>query len=331
MGFNVNNPRISVILPVYNGAADLKKAIDSILAQTFIDFELIIINDGSTDESANIIDSINDQRVIVVHQQNAGLAASLNRAIEMARGVFVARQDQDDISLATRLACQLEYMEKNPRCALLGTRAEIWVGDCKTMRVHDHPVDDASLRFELLFNNPFVHSSVMLKKSALEAIGSYTTDPDRQPPEDYELWSRLARHYMIANLPERMTIYREVPESMSRVGPNPFLDKLVMISAENIAAMLNLSEPTTVTRDVAALTHGAYNCLSSKPDIKSMCDCVHRAGRRIDAASDSSDVLQRTENRIKCLRHQYLACRYKANWLRPFARFARNLQLKLMQ
>ncbi len=325
----MNSPLVSVVLPVYNGAAYLASAVDCILKQTFADFELIVINDGSTDASAALLAEIHDPRVIVVHQKNAGLAASLNRAIEMARGPYIARQDQDDISMPTRLACQFEFMETHPKCALLGTRAEIWVGDQKTERAHDHPVEDASLRFELLFNNPFVHSSVMLRKSSLDEVGLYATDSARQPPEDYELWSRIARHAMIANLPERMTIYREVPKSMSRVGRNPFLEKLVVISSENIAAILGLTGPSSVTGDIAAMTHSAYDCLSAKPDLKSMCDYVYKAGLRIHAGSGESDVLQRAEFRVKCLRHQYLAYRYKADWLRPFVRFTRTMKMRI--
>ena len=138
--------------------------------------------------------------------------------------------------MPTRLEKQVAFLEAHPDCAMVGTRAEIWVGGQKTSRVHDHPTDNAALQFELLFDSPFVHSSVLLRKSALDAVGHYTTDPARQPPEDYELWSRIARRYKVANLPERLTIYREVPNSMSRARPPRFIDNIVAISAENLAA-----------------------------------------------------------------------------------------------
>ena len=188
----------------------------------------------------------------------------LNHGLELARGRYIARQDQDDVSDPTRLAKQVAFMEANPECGLLGTRAQIWVGDTPTQRAHDHPIDNATLQLDLMFNNPFVHSSVMMRRSALNAVGGYTTDPSRQPPEDYELWSRISRRYLIANLPERLLIYRETPNSMSRVGPNPFLDKLVLITSENIAYHAGLDSPDQRCRDAGALVHAAYHKVSRR-------------------------------------------------------------------
>src|SRR5688500_9607984 len=120
-----NSPIISVVLPVYNSENYIKEAIDSILNQTFKDFELIIINDGSVDRSAEVIQAIKDSRIVYVDQQNSGLAATLNRGIQMARGKYIARQDNDDISIPERLDMQVNFMENNPGVALLGTCAEI--------------------------------------------------------------------------------------------------------------------------------------------------------------------------------------------------------------
>lgn len=302
-------PQVSVVLSVRNGAGDLPRAVASILQQTFTDFELIAINNGSTDGTGEVLDRLNDPRVRVVHQEDMGLAGALNRGIGLARGQYIARQDHDDLALPSRLARQVAFMEANPRCALLGTRAEIRTGDRPAFRFHDHPTGDASLRFELLFNNPFVHSSAMLRKSAVEAAGGYSTDPMRQPPEDYELWSRLARRWEIANLPERLTVYRETAGSMSRTH-RPFLDKLVLISAENLAAAVGGSAPSNLHRDIAALTHGAFAMLSPAPDIERMCKTVEEAGARIHARAPDSDVPGRVVERIKSLRRRYWRARY---------------------
>lgn len=301
---------VSVVLPVRNGAADLPRAVASILEQTFTDFELIAVNNGSTDGTAEILDRLSDPRVRVVYQENIGLAAALNRGISLARGRYIARQDHDDLAMPTRLARQVAFMEANPGCALLGTRAEISTGDRPAYRFHDHPADDAALRFELLFDNPFVHSSVMLRKSAVEAAGGYSIDPMRQPPEDYELWSRLARRWEVANLPERLTVYRETRGSMSRTTNNPFLDKLVLISAENLAAAVGESAPGAVHRDIAALTHGAFALMSRAPDIEVMCRTIDEAGARIHARATGSDVPLRAAQRIRNLRRRYLQARY---------------------
>jgi glycosyltransferase involved in cell wall biosynthesis len=239
----MNTPLVSVLMPVYNGAADLRRALDTVLGQTFRDFEVIAINDGSKDESAALLDAVDDPRVRVIHQDNMGLAATLNRGLAMARGGLIARQDQDDLSHPERFAKQVAYLNAHPDCILLGTAAEIWVGDEPTERSHDHPTEHALLAFDLLFNNPFVHSSVMMRRDSVLGIGGYTTDKSRQPPEDYELWSRLARKGRVANLPERLLVHREVPQSMSRTGPNPFLDRLVSLSAENLAFANGLTQP----------------------------------------------------------------------------------------
>jgi len=144
-------------------------------------------------------------------------------------------------------------------------------------RFHRHPVDELNLRYQLLFNNPFVHSSVLLRRSALLQVGGYTTDPDRQPPEDYELWSRLSRIGSMANIGEVLMTYREIPGSMSRLGPSPFKRRLVMICAENIAAATGLPSDDSSIRAIAALTHGEDWELQQRPDFARMKDILLEA------------------------------------------------------
>jgi glycosyltransferase involved in cell wall biosynthesis len=299
----MTSPLVSVVCSVHNGAADLPTAVDTILTQTFADFELIAINNGSTDGTAAVLDSLRDPRVRVIHQDDMGLAAALNRGIALARGRYIARQDHDDWARPTRLEKQFAFLEANPDCALVGTRAEIWVGNRKTRRAHDHPTDNAALQFELLFDNPFVHSSMMLRKSALDTVGHYTVDPARQPPEDYELWSRIARCYRVANLPERLTIYREVPNSMSR--NTSFIDKVVTISAENLAAAVGAGSPGRDHWDIAALNHRAFARLSANCDLESMCRTIRDAGDRILANSSDSDRSARVMQRIDNVHHAF--------------------------
>jgi len=295
-------PLVSVVLSARNGAADLPKAIDTILTQTFSDFELIAINNGSTDGTAAVLDGIRDPRLKVIHQDDMGLAAALNRGIALARGQYIARQDHDDWAKPTRLEKQVAFLEANPDYAMVGTRAEIWVGDKKTKRTHDHPTDNVALQLELLFDNPFVHSSMMLRKSALDAVGGYSIDPLRQPPEDYELWSRLARRHKVANLPERLTIYREIPGSMSRVGASPFQEKVRLLSAENLAHAVGAVDPGQPHRDIAALIHRAFHAVSAELDIEQLCGVVREAGNRVAVGTSDSGTQARIEARIAALR-----------------------------
>src|SRR5688572_15659262 len=229
-------PAVSVVLPVYNCPRYVGDAIESVLSQTFSDLELIVIDDGSTDETPSVLGRFAGMaRVTLLAHANRGLAGTLNRGIELARGRYIARQDQDDFCHPKRLERQVAYLDDQPHCALVGTWAEIWSENQPTGRQHRHPSDTASLKYQLLLNNPFVHSSVMIRKAALDRVGMYCTDRMRQPPEDFELWSRIARENEVANIPEVLQVYRELPGSMSRDGAAPFLKRLVTISAENIA------------------------------------------------------------------------------------------------
>jgi cellulose synthase/poly-beta-1,6-N-acetylglucosamine synthase-like glycosyltransferase len=299
----ISTPDVSVVLSVRNGGADLPKAIESILTQTFTNFELIAIDNGSTDETGAYLDSIPDPRVRVFHQADAGLAAALNRGIALARGRYIARQDHDDLADSSRVAKQVEFLDAHADHALVGTCAEIWVGEKPSGRFHDHPTNDHILRFNLLFNNPFVHSSMMIRKSALDRVGVYTTDPARQPPEDYELWSRISRHYRVANLPERLTIYREVPSSMSRASAQPFLQKLVTISSENLAHATGATVPQQIHIDIAALIHGAEMQPSRLLNVKRMCAVVADAGNRIAGGQPGAELAQRISSTHTQLRH----------------------------
>jgi glycosyltransferase involved in cell wall biosynthesis len=302
----VTDALVSVIIPVFNGATDLPRSINSILAQTFTDLELIVVDDGSTDATAEVLKACSDPRLRVVRQDNQGVARAANSGIALARGRFIARLDHDDLAKPTRIERQVAFMRSHPDCALVGTRAEIWIGDRPSGRAHDHPTDDAALRFEMMFDNPFVHSSTMMRRAALEDVGLYCTDPNRQPPEDYELFCRLARRYRVANLPERLTIYREIPTSLSRAGQNPlYRQRLAAISAGSLAAAVGLALPNVDHRDIAALTHRSYRQVSAGARIDVLCAVVEDAGARIHAAAPGSDVPARVAMRLRRLRVEY--------------------------
>lgn len=256
----MNPPLVSVLLPVYNGAPWLRETLDSMLLQTLTDFEIIAINDGSKDDSLTVLQSYNDPRIRVVDQVNQGLAATLNTAIALARGRYFARQDQDDLSMPQRLARQVEFMNSHPDIGVVGTWAEIIDTDGTAIGIHKHPEHSAALAEFLLWNNPFVHSSLMFRRTVFETVGGYSTDRNRQPPEDYELLSRVARIWKTANIPEVLHRYREVRGSMSRVSSRPFETKVVMLSAENWAFARPGADPA-LCRQAALFLNG----LSPRP------------------------------------------------------------------
>jgi glycosyltransferase involved in cell wall biosynthesis len=320
-------PLISILLPVYNGEQYLEAAVHSVLSQDYPNYELIAINDGSSDGSELIITSILDARMLGVSQQNQGLAATLNRGIELAKGQYIARLDQDDLMLSTRLAKQVEYLESHPDSAMVGTWSEIWVGTKPTDRGHKHPISHEALQLELLFDNPFVHSSVMMRADALHALGSYSEDKSRQPPEDYELWSRISRKYRVANIPEVLTVYREVEGSMSRTGDNPFLANVIQISAENLAVRLTPKFSVNECYLLASMYHGRKPENKKKMLPKSRALLMHReaaliiGGEFLKWSEEFTASYHRQQSQIKS---QFMRRLLPSILLRP-ARVIRNM------
>jgi glycosyltransferase involved in cell wall biosynthesis len=294
-------PTVSVILPVWNCPTYVAEAIRSILGQTLVDFELIIVDDGSTDNTPAVLRTFNDPRIKLITQDNRGLPGALNTGITHASGKYIARQDQDDISAPERLAAQVDYMEEHRECALLGTWARIYKENHATERYHRHPHHPLLLRYYLLFDNPFVHSSVLIRKSTLDEIGPYSTDPERQPPEDFELWSRIAKVASVANLPRVLLSYREVPGSMSRNGDSPFRGRLVRLCAENISAAASLPTNDLQCHNIAALFHGASDLLR-RPDAKIMERCLRKAALAICGDPLPAEAERHLHSRIKHIR-----------------------------
>lgn len=229
------NDLISVILPVYNGESYLLEAIDSILVQSYSNFELIIINDGSTDKSWEIISKFNSSsKVKAINQANIGLAATLNKGIRLSLGQYIARMDQDDISLPDRLFKQIEFLKSNSNCNVVGTWAQIIEQDSLSQRTIKHPTSDHEIKTYLLFDSPFVHPSTLIRKDALIKAGLYSEDRSLQPPEDYELWTRMAHMGQMSNISEILLYYREIPSSMSRTPKYDFCKKVINSSLRYI-------------------------------------------------------------------------------------------------
>jgi hypothetical protein len=293
-------------LPVYNGLPYLHEAISSILSQSFTDFELIVIDDGSVDGSASVLEEFDDQRLRFLRQDNQGLARTLNHGISLARGTYVARQDQDDLSHPDRLFLQVAHMEAHQDCVLVGSWAQIMEVDRLVDRFHRHPVDEPTLRYQLLFNNPFVHSSVLLRRSALQQVGGYTTDPARQPPEDYELWSRLSRIGSVGNVGQVLLVYREIPGSMSRVGPSPFRSRLITICAENIAAAAGLPSDDPSVRAIAALTHGDAASLQPPLDFGRMQKVLLQAIQSVASGDALTPLSQDALARVQAMKGAWM-------------------------
>jgi glycosyltransferase involved in cell wall biosynthesis len=315
-----STPAVSVLMPAYNASEYLRDSIDSVLNQTFADFEFIIIDDGSCDDTAAIVQSYSDRRIRFFRQPNQGLAATLNRAIELSTGSLLARQDADDVAYPERFARQKQFMDDHPEIALVGTAAEIWVEDKPSIRFHRHPCDPAELALRMLFDNYFVHSSVMIRRKVFDTVGKYSSEKARQP-EDFELWSRVSRQFSMANLPEVLEIYRERAGSICRT--DHFEHKCIAIAAENIACTLGRPQPLEIDRHLASLMRGQRpeGEKISLTELEAVLnELICRLGNRFDITDPLNwpPAIQRRDS----LRHQY--DRFYGRW-----RLARILRSRL--
>ena len=202
-------------MAVKNGEDRISQSIQSLLNQTYTNFELIIINDGSSDRTLEILESFNDPRIRLYSQINRGVAISANRGLALAKGKYIARQDHDDLSKPDRLEKQILFLESNPEISLLGTGAEIYTDKGQSGRYHNHPTNPIILSIELLFDNPFVHSSIMFRREIIKRIGLYNPNQAITPLDDYDFISRVAAVFKVANLPEKLVEYYESSNSLT--------------------------------------------------------------------------------------------------------------------
>ena len=205
----VTNPLVSILMPVYNTAPYLREAMDSMLSQTFTDFELIVLNDCSPDNAEEILDTYADPRIVRYRGEgNVGLGNVLNVGISMARGKYIARMDSDDISLPNRLQVQVDYLETHPEIDLVsvgmqlfGAKEEVWIRELNPEKV----------KINALFHSPILHASSVWCKDSFEKQGLRFRQ-EMVPAEDYDLWARaLVKGLKLVNLPDVLYKYRMHP------------------------------------------------------------------------------------------------------------------------
>jgi glycosyltransferase involved in cell wall biosynthesis len=202
-------------MSVYNGEDYLTEAIDSILQQSFDDFEFVIIDDGSVDETPAVLNSYDDPRLKVHSRTNQGQSKALNYGIRLSTGSIIARMDADDVSLPERFQRQVDLLDRFPETGLVGTwcvKLEVETG---RKRIQELPENDAAIRDFLVVDNPFIHSSIMMRRSVLDRVGLYD---ERLIWQDYDLWVRIAGHCEMANIPEPLVIRRKHPGSLTETS-----------------------------------------------------------------------------------------------------------------
>ncbi|MCD4780903.1 MAG: glycosyltransferase [Candidatus Omnitrophica bacterium] len=207
-------PKISVLMSVYNGEQYLAQAIESVLGQTMPDFEFIIINDGSNDNTQHIINKFSDKRIITVQNRtNIGLTLSLNKGIQSAKAQYIARHDADDISLPERFQKLYEYMERNPHIVLLGSSCLLIDTQGNVLKTKKLSTGSKNLKQHLRRCSQFCHGSVIYRKQTVNKLHGYR--PKAKYVEDYDLWCRMAKAYDIENLAEPLYQLRLHADSIS--------------------------------------------------------------------------------------------------------------------
>ena len=198
-------PLVSVIVPSYNSGNLIRTSVESIVGQTYKNWELIIIDDGSNDATQLVCQQFDDERIrIITNSKQMGIPKTLNRGLSESKGKYIARLDSDDIAAPERLQRQVEFLEANPDYGMVGSWMKVF-GDSEF--IAKYPLEDSTIRFEMLFCNPFGHPSVMFRRDWDNGeLGLY--DEEFTSAQDYDLWERISQIWLCANLEECLTHYR---------------------------------------------------------------------------------------------------------------------------
>jgi glycosyltransferase involved in cell wall biosynthesis len=240
---SASNPSVSILLPVYNDPSYLVRAVTSMGRQTLQEWELLLLDDGSTDGSPELIDSLarEDPRIRPVHLPHRGIAATLNSGIERAAGRYIARMDADDVSHARRLALQKARLDDSPDICAVGCRIRIFPRKEASLGMLAYEgwinslVTPEQIAREIFIESPLVHPSVLMRREALEAVEGYRSEG----PEDYDLWLRLhARGMKFAKVPEVLFWWMDRPDRVTRRSPNYSREAFRECKARHLAICL---------------------------------------------------------------------------------------------
>lgn len=286
-------------MAVKDGEKYVRASIESILTQTFSDFECIIINDGSKDATADIINQYSDSRLISIsNQSNLGLSKSLNIGLEKARGVYLARMDSDDIAVLDRFELQVKYLDTHPEIAVLGTGFSFIDADGEVLQTFQFPLSHEVIVWSLPFFNPIVHPSVMMRTSAVKALGSYNAQLRRS--QDYDLWWRASFSAKLGNLAETLVHLRQHATQVSREHRSDQLDHGIEINAKHLSRVLRRNIPPALIRKM-----WSGNVLSVKEalEIGNLIWKWYRVNiSKVRSTADKSYITDDALNRINALR-----------------------------
>ncbi|MDR0798157.1 MAG: glycosyltransferase [Dysgonamonadaceae bacterium] len=251
-----HNPKISVLMSVYNNDRYLKEAVDSILNQTFADFELLVADDASTDTSATILAQYDDPRIqVITNENNRGLTHNLNVLLSQSRGKYIARMDADDVALPQRFRRQYDYLEAHPETGICGGFVEAFFEGSDKKQLVRYAVDDAEIRAFAFFQSPFCHPTVMIRKQVLTNHG-LLYPPEYRAGQDYALWIELLPFTKGYNLPEALLRFRKHAASISSLNEQKLEQKFALIDGihQRYLAQYGISLPENELRIYSQFT-----------------------------------------------------------------------------
>lgn len=264
-------PKVSVLMPAYNAEKYIGKSIDSILNQTYGDFEFIIINDGSKDSTKEIILSYSDNRIVYLENKiNSGIVVTLNKGLEYATGEYIARMDADDIAVAERLEKQIEFMEKNKNVCVLGTGICIFGEDVQE-EARVFTTNPEQLKAELIFNSCIAHPTVMMRSNILKNNGlSY--DLEYAGAEDYNLWWKIAKVSQIATIPDLLLKYRIHSSQITKKKDEKYYKMMKKLMEERFSD-IGFKSSDIEKKVFMKYCLGEYETFSQK-EVEELVDCL---------------------------------------------------------
>lgn len=261
-------PRVTVLMAVHNGEHFLRPAIESILNQTYRDFELLIVDDASTDNTPRVIQNYTDPRIKIIHNaKNLGAGIARDIGLQNALGEYVAVLDADDVAYPERLEVQSSFLDSHRDIALVGSACEVIDERGIRLGIRYSVVHHLALRWSLLFRNPIVHSTVMYRRSLARQVGGY----EFRNAEDFALWSKLASRYPLEQIPKVLAKYRTYPHQRMCTELDANRTYTHLIIRENIKSLLGRDIGTNV---VACLNGGSASRSVLEEGYMVLCDCL---------------------------------------------------------
>ncbi len=279
-------PKVTVLMSVYNGEHYLNEAVDSILGQTFTDFEFLIINDASTDRTPEILYGYDDPRIrIVTNEENLGLTKSLNKGLALARGEYIARMDADDISLPERLEKQILSLEKNLDIGVLGTSVQYIDESGKRLQIIRWPQRDLLIKWLLCFMNPIAHPSVIIRHELLKDCGS-SYDEGVIFAQDYDLWVRLSSRTHFENHEDILLYLRKTRENISYTKYN---EQKMFSHIISKRAVKNIAGATVTQTVIDSILNGKMEGKCTYKDLQEGLKTIYRSFLSLNRGTSLKD------------------------------------------